>query len=102
VIGYTPGPALALALLAGMAGVCTFRGRRVWLRAPTLLVVGSAVTVLGTAAVIEFSWRYQLPGLVLLPVAGVLGITALRRPRSVPPPPQQHDPPTQKVVEFSG
>jgi hypothetical protein len=102
VIGYTPGPALAAALLAGIAGVCTFRGRRTWLRAPTLLVVGAGVTLLGTAAVVEFSWRYQLPALVLLPIAGVLGITALRKGRSAPPPSQQPDPPTRKVVEFCG
>jgi hypothetical protein len=32
--------------------------------------------VLLTAAAFEFSWRYQLPVLVLLPMAGALGITA--------------------------
>jgi hypothetical protein len=36
-----------------------------------------AVTILLASAAFEFSWRYQLPGLVLLPFAGVLGITAL-------------------------
>jgi hypothetical protein len=39
-----------------------------------------AVTILLASAAFEFSWRYQLPGIVLLPFAGVLGITALTRP----------------------
>ena len=32
----------------------------------------------------EFSWRYQLPAVVMLPLAGALGLTALvsRRPPS--------------------
>ncbi|MGH3625641.1 MAG: glycosyltransferase family 2 protein, partial [Sciscionella sp.] len=81
-VGYTPGPVLAAALLAGIAGVAVPRGRRASLRGPCLLVCGLAVTVLVTSAVVEFSWRYQLPSLVLLPMAGVLGITAWQRHRS--------------------
>ena len=27
----------------------------------------------------EFSWRYQLPALVTLPIAGAFGVTALAR-----------------------
>jgi hypothetical protein len=38
-----------------------------------------ALALLGVSAAFEFSWRYQLPGLVLLPLAGVLGLTAWRR-----------------------
>jgi len=36
------------------------------------------VTILLALAAFEFTWRYQLPGLVLLPVAGMLAITALQ------------------------
>ena len=84
-VGYTPGPLLGLALIAGAAGGLGLgRARRSGIRAASLLAAGMGATVLITAAAFEFSWRYQLPGLVLLPVAGVLGITAftgpLRRP----------------------
>ena len=58
------------------------RARTSGLRSATLLAVGMAVTILLASAAFEFSWRYQLPGLVLLPFAGVLGITALLRRRA--------------------
>lgn len=84
-IGYTPGPLLGLALLAGIAGGLGLgSARRSGIRAASLLTSGIGLTVLATAAAFEFSWRYQLPSLVLLPMAGVLGVTAftgpLRRP----------------------
>jgi hypothetical protein len=85
--GYTPGPVYLLGLLAGVAGIATFRRRG---RAPgqgaapgsgqalaCLLITGCAVAVLLGADLYEFSWRYQLPALVTLPVAGALGATAL-------------------------
>ncbi len=53
------------------------------LRAACFLVTASAILLLLGADVVEFSWRYQLPGLVTLPLAGALGRTALtnrRRP----------------------
>jgi Glycosyl transferase family 2 len=60
--------------------------RRSGIRAATMLVTGMAGTVLFVSAMFEFSWRYQLPALVLLPLAGVLGLTVLigplRRPGS--------------------
>jgi hypothetical protein len=37
----------------------------------------SAVVLLLSSDVYEFSWRYQLPAVVMLPVAGALGLTAL-------------------------
>jgi hypothetical protein len=40
-------------------------------------VTGSAVAVLLGADLYEFSWRYQLPALVTLPMAGALGATAI-------------------------
>lgn len=81
--GYTPGIVLGAALLIAAAAVLgAGRARRTGLRAVCLLPAGLGFTVLFTAAAMEFSWRYQLPGLVLLPVAGALGITAItgRRP----------------------
>jgi hypothetical protein len=42
-----------------------------------LLLFGSAVFVLGVSDAFEFSWRYQLPALVTLVPAGVLGLSML-------------------------
>ena len=78
--GYTPGPLFLLALLAGIAGIFTFRRRDPGnLSLACLLVTGSAIAVLLGADLYEFSWRYQLPALVTLPVAGALGATAIAR-----------------------
>jgi hypothetical protein len=68
-----------VSLLAGMAGIFTFGRRRDPdnLSLACLLVTGSAVAVLLGADVYEFSWRYQLPALVTLPIAGALGATAI-------------------------
>ena len=78
--GYTPGPVFLLALLAGIAGIFTFRRRRdPGLALACLLITGCAVAVLLGADLYEFSWRYQLPALVTLPIAGVLGVTAIGR-----------------------
>jgi len=82
-VGYTPGPLLAaFGVVALLGGFGLGRARTSGLRSATLLAVGMAVTILLASAAFEFSWRYQLPGLVLLPFAGVLGITALLRPRA--------------------
>jgi glycosyltransferase involved in cell wall biosynthesis len=58
-------------------------------------VSGLAGTVLLTAAAFEFSWRYQLPGLVLLPMAGALGVTAFTGPLRRPGPRRKVNPPMQ-------
>ncbi|HEY1570719.1 MAG TPA: glycosyltransferase family 2 protein [Pseudonocardiaceae bacterium] len=83
--GYTPGPALAACGILGLVGGFGAR-RRSGIRAATMLVTGTAATILFVSAMFEFSWRYQLPGLVLLPLAGILGITVLigplRRPKA--------------------
>ncbi len=83
--GYTPGPLLALAALVGMAGSCLLGRRREHTTTATACLLTTAMTIillLGSDAY-EFSWRYQLPALVLLPPAGILGAatiaTALRR-----------------------
>jgi hypothetical protein len=79
--GYTPGPVFLLGLLAGIAGIFTFGRRRDPgnLSLACLLVTGSAIAVLLGADLYEFSWRYQLPALVTLPIAGALGATAIAR-----------------------
>lgn len=77
-VGYTPGAALGLAALIAAAAIAGVgRARRTGLRAACALAAGMGITVLFTASAMEFSWRYQLPVLVLLPVAAALGITAI-------------------------
>jgi hypothetical protein len=78
--GYTPGPLLAVAALAGLAGSCMFGFfRREHTAAATacLLATAMAITLLLASDAYEFSWRYQLPALVLLPPAGILGAAAI-------------------------
>jgi hypothetical protein len=79
-VGYTPGPVFLFGLLAGLAGIFTFRRRRD--AGPVLaclLVTGSAVAVLLGADLYEFSWRYQLPALITLPVAAAFGVVTVTR-----------------------
>jgi len=77
--GYTPGPFLAVALLLGVLGaIGVGPARRSGLRSACFLFAGAALVVLVTAAAVnQFSWRYQLPGLILLPPAAALGLVAL-------------------------
>jgi hypothetical protein len=81
--GYTPGPLLAVSLIAGLAGsVLALARRRADPRAQQLalaclLFTTAAVVVLVAADITQFSWRYQLPGLITLPPAGALGISAV-------------------------
>jgi hypothetical protein len=81
--GYTPGPLLALCVLAGLAGsllVLTSRGGASrQLSLACLLFTATAAAVLLPPDVYEFSWRYQLPAVVTLVPAGVLGVAALAR-----------------------
>jgi hypothetical protein len=85
--GYTPGPVLLVSLLAGIAGICTYRRRGPSgpgsqpLALACLLATGLGVAAMLGADLYEFSWRYQLPALVTLPVAGALGVTAIARYR---------------------
>jgi hypothetical protein len=92
--GYTPGPLLAGLTAAGALGSLFVFAPRRRRRAPSpddrLLAAGTALVMLSAVAVVlssdvfEFSWRYQLPALVTLPLAGVLGGTLIagrvRRP----------------------
>jgi hypothetical protein len=96
--GYTPGPLLAVLTAGGFAGSLLVFSRRRKDSARTLppdprlaramedpqsLAAGvllATVTMLGVVLgsdIYEFSWRYQLPALVTLPLAGVLGGTLI-------------------------
>jgi hypothetical protein len=93
--GYTPGPLLALATLAGLGGSIGVlrrrrgrgagpgrdaerdRGAERDLPAACLLLFAVAVILLLASDAFEFSWRYQLPALVTLPPAGALGALAI-------------------------
>ena len=78
--GYTPGPLLAVAALAGLIGSASLARRR-WSAQPAALACflffAVAVAVLVVSDLFEFSWRYQLPALVTLPPTGALGIAAI-------------------------
>jgi hypothetical protein len=76
--GYTPGPLYAVFGIAGVAGALR---RRTGLRVACLLVTLAGLVLLVSSDAFEFSWRYQLPAVVLLPLAGTLGLTALIRGR---------------------
>jgi hypothetical protein len=83
--GYTPGPLLALCVLAGLAGSASLLVRRragPAAREPALaclLFFASGVSVVLVSDVFEFSWRYLLPALVTLVPAGALGISIMIR-----------------------
>jgi len=100
--GYTPGPLLALFTLLGVAGSVLAllrrgrgsRGRQLALAC--LLFTVTAWLVLLVPDVLEFSWRYQLPALVTLPPAGVLGSAALLSGRRA-----QRESRAERVIETS-
>ncbi|MGH3178262.1 MAG: hypothetical protein ACRDPF_30860, partial [Streptosporangiaceae bacterium] len=76
---YVPGPLLAAGLALGLAGMAGIgRARRSGLRAPCLLFTLGAIAAIEPPFVIAtFDWRYELPQLSLIPIAAVLGVTAL-------------------------
>ncbi len=78
--GYTPGPVFLVSLLASAGGI--FAYRRLGEPRPAmacLLIGGSGVVLLLGADLYEFSWRYQLPAVITLPIAGAIGVTGLAR-----------------------
>jgi len=80
--GYTPGPLLALAVLAGLAGSASLLRRRAGpgTRPPALaclLFFTSGAALLLVSDLFEFSWRYQLPALVTFVPAGALGTSII-------------------------
>lgn len=80
--GYTPGTLLAVAGLVGFAGAIVRPGSR--LRAGALFAAATPTILLLGSAAFEFSWRYQLPGLVLFPLAAAIGVVAVTRRRDAP------------------
>jgi hypothetical protein len=80
-VAFTPGPLLALGLLAGLAAAvrgATNRG------AAFLLASIGLLLALAPAATHMISPRYVLPALVVLPPALAVGLGALRRPAKTP------------------
>lgn len=82
--GYTPGPLLLAALLAGLAGSAFLLRRRSRMPAgdrdaarACCYLLASGVVLLLLSDTFEFSWRYQLPALLTLPPAGALGLTVI-------------------------
>jgi hypothetical protein len=69
---------LGIAFIAGLVAAAGIgRARRSGLRAACLLPALCGLSVLLAADLFHFSWRYQLPALVLAPLAGALALTAL-------------------------
>jgi hypothetical protein len=80
--GYTPGPLMALLAVAGLVGSLLVLWRRAapgkrQIALACLLYFGAAIAILAMSDAFQFTWRYQLPALVTIPPAGVLGITAV-------------------------
>jgi hypothetical protein len=91
--GFTPGPFLLLCTVLGVTGtllavVLQVRharsdgrpdspARARQLALACLLFAATAVVLLLAQDLVEFSWRYQLPAVITLPPAGILGISAL-------------------------
>ena len=75
--GFVPGAVLGFFALLGLLTVLRRKKPRHPARSGALFAAGTGLFLLFASAVFEFSWRYQLPALVLLPVAGALGFTTL-------------------------
>jgi hypothetical protein len=82
--GFTPGPLYAAFLALGVLGALSGRRRgaatelaATGLAGACALVTLATVVLLVSSDAFEFSWRYQLPAVVMLPLAGALGLTAL-------------------------
>lgn len=83
--GFTPGPVLVVGLLGGLlAALGLGRARRSRLRVASLLFASTGLVMFASTVLTnQFSWRYVLPLVVLLPAAAALGLTALlRRPQA--------------------
>lgn len=79
-VGYLPGPLLLGCLVQGLlGGLGIGKARHSGMRSMCLLLtVTGAGLLLVPDLTADFSWRYQLPGLLLLPAGAALGFTALR------------------------
>jgi hypothetical protein len=76
---YVPGPVLAAGLALGVAGLAGIgRARQSGLRGPCLLfTLGTVAMIVPPYLIATFDWRYELPQLSLIPIAAVLGVTAM-------------------------
>jgi hypothetical protein len=76
---YVPGPLLAAGLALGLAGAAGIgRARRSRVRGPCLLFsLGTIFMVVPPFIIATFDWRYELPQFSLIPIAAVLGVTAM-------------------------
>ncbi len=85
---HVPGPLLAVMLvvaLLAIAGVGRARGSG--LRIATFLLLFTALALfVGAVATSDFTWRYRMPLVVLVPPAAALALTALTRRRDVAQP----------------
>jgi hypothetical protein len=83
--GYTPGPLLLLFTFTGLFGSAAALMRRrldhatAQLALASLLFFVSGAGLLLVSDLFVFSWRYQIPALVTLVPAGVLGIAVVGR-----------------------
>jgi hypothetical protein len=83
---YLWGPALlALFLLALASLVAPARGSGPRRSVVGLLVIVGGGLMIAPDVTAEFVWRYQLPAILLVPMAAALGWARLRAPRQVPP-----------------
>jgi 8-oxo-dGTP pyrophosphatase MutT (NUDIX family) len=99
--GFTPGPLLLAFLFFGTMGGFFLRRHRTAALA-CVLVTGLAAAALLGADLYEFSWRYQLPALVTLPLAGTVGFAGFTRGGSggsSPPEPAGHNEPVHTDPE---
>ena len=78
-VGYLPGPLLLGCLVLGLLGGLRLdRSGTPGLRSMALLLtVTGAGLLLVPEVTADFSWRYQMPALALLPAGAALGFTAL-------------------------
>lgn len=74
--GFTPGPLLLAFALLSVVGAFDSRSPR-QRRAAAAAAAILALAVVGGADCYEFTWRYQLPALLLLPPGGALGALAV-------------------------
>ncbi len=82
---YTPGPWLALCAAVGVTAAVRRRDDRRRRQECILLVAGGLGLLVVPSATAVFDYRYLLPTLVLLPPAGVLGLTDLLHGNEDPP-----------------
>jgi hypothetical protein len=76
--GYTSGTFLGLCVLLALAAAAGLgRAKQSGLRSAALFPAAAGVILLLGSAAFEFSWRYQLPGLIFFPLAGAIGLRAI-------------------------